>query len=300
MLAHLGAVALSTPPGIKRRTIYDLAHSTALPGKLVRSEGGPATGDLEADEAYNYSGNTYDFFSKVLGRNSIDNAGMRLDSSVHFSQQYDNAFWNGAQMVYGDGDGIIFQRFTKCLDVVGHELTHGITQFEAGLQYQDEPGALNESLSDVFGSLVKQWKKKQSAAKADWLIGQGLFVKGINGVALRSMKAPGTAYNDPMLGKDPQPSHVKNQYHGSNDNGGVHINSGIPNHVFYLVAMDLGGNAWDRAGHIWYDALCNHLKPNSQFKDAAHATAMAATIRFGAGSKEEISVKAAWKQVGVI
>ena len=141
MLAYLGAVALATPTGTKRRTIYDPAHGTRLPGKRVRGEGDPRSKDRHVNEAYDFSGTTYDFFKQVFERNSVDGNGMRLDSSVHYSFDYDNAFWNGAQMVYGDGDGIIFERFTKSLEVVGHELTHGVTQFEAALSYHDQPGA---------------------------------------------------------------------------------------------------------------------------------------------------------------
>lgn len=300
MLAFLGAVALSTPAGVKHRTIYNLAHGTTLPGKLVRDEGAPKTRDVHVNEAYDYSGATYDFFSKVFGRNSVDDRGMRLDSSVHYSRNFDNAFWNGLQMVYGDGDGVIFQRFTKCLDVIGHELAHGITQYEASLEYEGQSGALNESFSDVFGVMVKQWKKKQSSAQADWLIGEGLFVRGINGVAIRSMKAPGTAYDDPQLGKDPQPAHMRDYVKGPEDNGGVHINSGIPNHAFYLAARALGGNSWDKAGKIWYDTLCNILRPNSKFVDAAKGTIRSAGILFGVASKEQNAVKTAWQKVGVI
>ena len=299
MLAFLGAVALVTPTGTKRRSIYNLKHGTRLPGTLVRDEGDPRTKDRQVNEAYDYSGATYDFFKEVFSRNSVDGNGMRLDSSVHYSRDYDNAFWNGAQMVYGDGDGVIFERFTKCLDVVGHELTHGVTQFEAALSYHDQPGALNESFSDVFGSLVKQWKLKQTAAKADWLIGAGLLAKGVHGVALRSMKAPGTAYDDPQLGKDPQPAHMKDYFKGSADNGGVHINSGIPNHAFYLVATTLGGNSWEKAGKIWYDTLSNLIGPNTSFKQAADATIRSAQNLYGAGAEQK-AVASAWKQVGVI
>jgi Zn-dependent metalloprotease len=300
MLAFLGAVALATPAGAKHRSIYNLAHGTALPGKLVRDEGAPKSRDAHVNEAYDYSGATWDFFHRIFGRNSVDDRGMRLDSSVHYYRNFDNAFWNGSQMVYGDGDGVIFQRFTKCLDVIGHELTHGITQYEASLEYEGQSGALNESFSDVFGSLVKQWKRKQSAAQADWLIGEGLFAKGIHGVAIRSMKAPGTAYDDPQLGKDPQPAHMKDYVKGPADNGGVHVNSGIPNHAFYLAARALGGNAWDRAGKIWYDTLCNILRPNSKFVDAAKGTIRSAGILFGVASQEQSAVKTAWQKVGVI
>jgi Zn-dependent metalloprotease len=309
MLGVLGAVALMTPAGVKRRTIYDSQQQPSLPGKLVRGEGGAKGKDVTVNEAYDYSGAVYDFFSTVLGRNSIDDRGMRLDSSVHFredpTEPFDNAFWNGTQMIYGDGDGASFGRFTKCLDVVGHELTHGITQYEAGLEYQGQSGALNESFSDVFGSLVKQWKKKQKADKADWLIGKGLLAKGVNGVALRSLKAPGTAYDDPLFGgKDPQPAHMKDYVKLANtnagDNGGVHINSGIPNHAFYLVATKLGGNAWAAPGKIWYDALCNRIRSKATFKDAAKATVASASSLYGSTSPETKAVKAAWQEVGVL
>jgi len=309
MLGALGAVALMTPAGERRRTIYDSQEQPQLPGKLVRGEGAAKSKDVMVNESYDYSGIVYDFYSKVFGRNSIDDRGMRLDSSIHYredpSEAFDNAFWNGTQMIYGDGDGVTFDRFTKCLDVIGHELTHGVTQYEAGLAYHGQSGALNESFSDVFGSLVKQWHKKQTAAKADWLIGAGLLGKTIHGVALRSMKAPGTAYDDPHFGgKDPQPAtmrdYVKLADTGAGDNGGVHINSGIPNHAFFLVAIQLGGYAWERAGKIWYDALCNRIRSNSNFKTAAQATLASATSLYGGTSAELKAVKSAWQEVGVL
>ncbi len=296
----LAALAVSTPAGQKRRTIYNSQQGTVLPGKLVRGEGDPKTKDTSVNEAYDYAGVVYDFYQKVFARTSVDDRGLRLDSSVHYSRRFDNAFWNGSQMVYGDGDGVIFQRFTKCLDVIGHELTHGVTQYEAALNYQDQPGALNESMSDVFGILVKQWKLKQPADKADWLIGAGLLAKGVSGVALRSMKAPGTAYDDPRLGKDPQPATMNDFYSGPEDNGGVHINSGIPNRAFYLTATAIGGNAWGDAGKIWYSALCHNLRPSSSFLDAANATVTIAGNLFGAGSKQQKAVQGAWKTVGVL
>jgi Zn-dependent metalloprotease len=299
LLADLGATALATPAGVKRRTIYDAQHAENIPGKLVRAEGAATSRDKQVNEAFNFSGTVYDFYKTVFGRNSVDDRGMRLDSTVHYSRQYDNAFWNGMQMVYGDGDGELFQRFTKCLDVIGHELTHGVTQYEASLKYQGQPGALNESFSDVFGVLVKQWKLGQTAAQADWLIGAGLLARGVHGVALRSMKAPGTAYDDPNLGKDPQPDHMRNYYRGTEDNGGVHINSGIPNRAFYLTAAALGGRAWERAGRIWYDTLCNRLRPNSTFADAAKNTIYSAGDLYGKGSPEQKAVQSAWQTVGV-
>src|SRR5262249_21444423 len=161
----------------------------------------------------------------------------------------------------------IFGRFTVSVDVIAHELTHGITQHEANLAYEGQSGALNEHFSDVFGSLVKQYTKGQSAANADWLIGQGLLMPGIQGEAIRSLKATGTAYDDPTLGHDPQPDHMDKYLDTEDDNGGVHINSGIPNKAFYTLAVALGGNAWDQAGHIWYTTLIHELRPNDAFQD---------------------------------
>jgi len=296
----LALLPVATPAGEKRRTVYDARHRTALPGRLVRAEGDPPSSDVAVDEAYDGAGATYDLYEKAYGRNSIDDRGMRLESSVHYGSGYDNAFWNGSQMVYGDGDGKLFTRFTKSLDVIGHELTHGVTAHEANLEYHDQPGALNESFSDVFGSLVKQWFLNQKAEEADWLIGEGLFTAKVHGVALRSMKAPGSAYDDPVLGKDPQPAHMNDYVTGSEDDGGVHINSGIPNHAFYLAALAIGGFAWEKAGKIWYAVLTERLRRDSDFAAAAELTASAAADLHGKGSAEERAVSEAWRAVGVL
>ncbi|MGZ7041378.1 MAG: M4 family metallopeptidase, partial [Thermoanaerobaculia bacterium] len=286
-------------PGEKRRTIYDGQTKRALPGKLVRGEGSPATKDVAVNEAYDGAGSTYDFYSRVLDRNSIDNRGMRLDSTVHFGSHYSNAQWNGRQMVYGDGDGRLFNRFTSALEVIGHELTHGVTQYTAALDYNDESGALNEHFSDVFGTLVKQYTLKQSASRADWLVGAGLLAKGVHGVAVRSMKAPGTAYDDPVLGKDPQPATMRNFVKTQEDNGGVHINCGIPNHAFYRVAILLGGKAWEVAGRIWYRTLTVELKRNASFLDCANATVKVARDMYGEASPAYHAVAEGWAAVGI-
>lgn len=282
----------------KQRTIYTAANTEVLPGTVVRSEGQGTTGDLAADEAYDGLGATYDFYMDAYDRNSIDDEGLHLDATIHYGDQYDNAFWNGQQMVFGDGDGVYFNRFTLSLDVIGHELTHGVTGDEAGLIYLGETGALNESLSDVFGSLIKQYSLGQTAEEADWLIGKGLFTDKVNGVALRSMKEPGTAYDDPVLGKDPQPASMADYVFTNEDQGGVHINSGIPNRAFYLFASELGGKAWEVAGRIWYEALRDpRLKPSDGFKAFAKLTASNASRLFG--SSEKKAVTAAWKEVGI-
>jgi Zn-dependent metalloprotease len=282
------------------RTIFDAEHTENLPGTVVSYEGFRRfTGDKAISEAYKYSGFTYDLYKSIFDRNSIDTKGMRLDSTVHYSEKYNNAFWNGTQMVYGDGDGELFDRFTKCVDVVGHELTHGVTQYEAALEYWGQSGALNESFSDVFGSLVKQYSLTQDAEKADWLIGADLFTKKVKGVALRSMKEPGTAYNDPTIGKDPQVGHMKKYVETSSDNGGVHINSGIPNRAFYLAAKEIGGYAWEKAGRIWYLTLTDRLRESSDFQNAANLTFEVAGDLYGKSSREQNAVRKAWDQAGL-
>jgi Zn-dependent metalloprotease len=300
--ARAAAMAMFAPPGA-HRSVYDLAGrgADALPGDLVRSEGDPPAADEAVNEAYDGAGATYDFFSQAYGRDSIDGAGLALVSCVHYGIAFDNAFWDGVEMVYGDGSGQVFHvgALTKALDVIAHELTHGVTQYTAGLEYHTQSGALNEHFSDVFGSLVKQFVRGETADQADWLIGEGALVEGL-GDALRSMKAPGTAF----IG-DTQPAHMNdyadlpNDNDPQNDNGGVHINSGIPNHAFYLAATALGGNAWEGVGRIWYETLTTRLGPTSQFTDAAAATIEVAGELFGAGSAEEQAVRDGWSQVGL-
>ena len=305
--ASRAAPAAAAPPGLRQltpgppqRTIYDAKASEELPGVLLRKEGEPATGDPAADEAYDGLGHTHRLYAEAFGRNSIDGNGLPLDATVHFGQRYDNAFWDGKQMVFGDGDGQVFNRFTASLSVIGHELAHGVTQYSAGLAYRNQAGALNESLSDVFGALVEQYVRQQSAAEASWLIGEGLFTNQVQGAALRSMKAPGTAYDDDVLGKDPQPDSMDGYVHTSADNGGVHLNSGIPNRAFYVVATTLGGNAWEAPGHIWYDTLTGGSLPAAAtFSAFAKATAASARELYGAESREHDAVRQAWETVKV-
>jgi len=308
-LIHEGLVKIKAmaKPGLDNytpeltRRVYDAKNEETLPGVLVRKEGDPPSTDVAVNEAYDAAGDTYNLYNDEYGRNSIDDQGMIIDQTVHYDVEYNNAFWNGEQMVYGDGDGEIFTRFTIDVDVIGHELTHGVTQHEAALQYRYQSGALNESFSDVFGSLIKQRRLNQEAKDADWLIGENVLI-GEN-YALRSMKAPGTAYVDhPVLGTDPQPATMDSylKLPPWNDSGGVHINSGIPNHAFYLAAMDIGGYAWKKAGLIWYRTLCDKLTRNSNFQKAALATIKAAREEFGAGSLEEKAVDKAWKTVKVL
>ncbi|HUR81344.1 MAG TPA: M4 family metallopeptidase [Thermoanaerobaculia bacterium] len=291
---------LVLPPRAKRRTVYDAHHSRTLPGRTVRAEGERRTRDEAVNEAYDNAGKTYDFFRRVYGRSSVDGRGLGIRSTVHFAEGYNNAQWNGRQMIYGDGDGKYFRRFTSSLDVIAHELTHGVTQYTAALGFSGQCGALAEHFSDVFGILAKQYALKLAAAKSDWIIGADLFTNRVHGRGIRSMKAPGTAYDDPILGRDPQPSHIRDYVQTHGDDRGVHVNCGIPNHAFYRAAMAIGGNAWEVAGKIWYRALTRELGPRARFQQCADATWRAAGDLYGRGSAPQDAVAEGWKSVGII
>ncbi len=283
----------------RRRHVYDAQQKLRLPGKLVMSEHKTGTGDVEANEAYHGCGGTYDFYDEVFDRRSIDNRGMRLDSTVHYGERFSNALWNGEQMIYGDGDGEIFNRFTASIEVIGHELTHGVTQYTAKLDYSGQTGALNEHISDAFGIMVKQWLLGLSVKESDWLIGAELFTPNVNAIAVRSMSEPGTAYDDPILGRDPQPAHMDDYVETDEDNGGVHINSGILNRAFYLAAREVGGYAWEIVGYLWYVALTERLRPDADFRDFARATTDVAGERYGMGGAVQCIVRDAWEAVGL-
>ncbi|KAJ6150501.1 hypothetical protein N7471_001700 [Penicillium samsonianum] len=280
------------------RQIYDCRETASLPGSLVRPENGPELKDRAVNNAYNGLGIAFNFFATVFGRNSIDNASLTLVCSMHYSHDYNNALWNGRQMIFGDGDGKYFDYFSDSLDVIVHELTHGVTQYTAKLKYENQPGALNESISDVFACMAEQWHFGQTSAQGDWILGQNILPVARKGAALRSLKAPGTAYND-NLGKDPQISHMRDYVTTDKDNGGVHYNSGIPNHAFYLTAIGLGGHSWERAGQIWYKSLTDRrVNPKSTFKEFAEVTLDHAQNMFG--NLVSPIVKSSWQSVGVL
>ena len=283
-----------------QRTVDDAQGGTDLPGRTARREGDPPSGDVAVDEAYDGLGATWTMLFEAFERDSLDDAGRPLPATVHYGDRYDNAFWDGERMVFGDGDGQVFGRFTASVSVIGHELAHGVVQYTADLVYRGQPGALNEHVADVVGALVEQHAARQRAEEATWLIGAGLFQPGIDGVALRSMAAPGTAYDDPLLGRDPQPAHYDDYVVTDEDDGGVHLNSGIPNRAFHLAATALGGFAWERAGLVWYDALRDPgLSREADFAAFAATTLAAAEARFGAGSEEADAVASGWAGVGV-
>jgi len=294
-----------SPAGRKYRLVYDARGRDVLPGKLVREEGDPKGADAAVNEAYDFSGDTFDFLHAVFGRNSLDDAGMSLISSVHVGeadgrdrfQPMNNAFWDGSQMAYGDGDGVVFRGFTRSLDVVAHELAHGMQAFTSNLVYRGQSGSLNEHFADVFGVLTRQWRRKESAETASWLVGREVLVPAETRRGIRDLEHPGTAYrDDPLLGSDPQPGHIKQLFTGPADSGGVHINSGIPNRAFVLVAKSLGGNAWEVPGKIWYEALLQ-LSRTSRFEDLARITSQIAGDRFGTATRR--AVRGAWKKVGL-
>jgi Zn-dependent metalloprotease len=290
--AHPTAAASREVDNRVNRTISDAQGRETLPGVTVRRETDAATGDIAVTEAFDGLGATHALFLEVFGRNSIDDRGLPLLATVHYGEEYDNAFWEGSRMVFGDGDGEVFNRFTASLSVIGHELAHGVTQYTSALEYQGQSGALNESISDVFGALVEQYDRGQTAGEASWLIGEGLFTPAVQGRALRSMLEPG--------GRDPQPTHMTDYIDTEDDNGGVHLNSGIPNRAFALAATTLGGPAWNGVGLVWYDAIQGEISPTASFAEFARLTIAAAEARFGGGSPEHLAVEDAWQTVGVM
>ncbi len=295
------AVAPTGPPtAAPPWQVHSADQGGTLPGRQVRAPGQPSSGDVAVDEAATHTEATLAFYAEVLARSSYDGRGSPVVVTVHYERDYDNAFWDGHQLVFGDGDQVVFDRFTKPPDVLAHEFTHGVTQYTAALSYSGQSGALNESMSDVFGILVKQRQLGQTASDADWLIGAGIFLPSINGVALRSMRAPGTAYDDPRIGTDPQVASMDDYVETTDDNGGVHINSGIPNRAFYLAATALGGHAWERAGPIWYAALTTgQVDAGTEFAGFAAATVAAAEAGWPDASVVD-AVRSAWTEVGVV
>ena len=284
-------------PANKTRRVFDCKGGSDMTLSLVMNEGDAASGDVAVREAYDFAGVTWDFYKTIFNRNAPDDRGMTLVSSVHFSpngEGFDNALWYRDQMIYGDG-GDMLDRTTKCLDVTGHELTHGVTEFSAALPYHGQSGALNEHFSDVFGVVIRQWHEKQTdPTTANWLVGDGLL---LTGGALRSMKAPGTANPD-----DPQPDNMSKYVDlpdtDEGDHGGVHTNSGIPNKAFYLVATSLGKPSWETAAKIWYTTLTQRLKGDTDFQKCALETISVARDFFDDATASKVAD--AWKQVGVV
>jgi predicted secreted protein len=288
--------------GTARWAVYDAGSKEATPGRLRRRQGDPPTGDRAVDEAYNGLAAVDDLFTEVFGRNSFDDSGTPLKAVVHFRRNFANGYWDGQYFVFGDGDRRLFNRFTISIDLIGDTVGKAMIQHTARLVFQNQSGALLSSCANVVGVLARQRALGQTAEEADWLVAPGLLASGIKGEALYSMKAPGTAYDnsDGVLGRDKQVGHMRDYVATKDDSGGVHINSGIPNHAFYLAATRIGGYAWEKAGLIWYIALRDFMSPNTDFEGAAHATISAAEALFGRYSDELRAVESAWRSVGVI
>ena len=283
--------------------VYDAAGSTDTRRlsdlKLVRTEAGPPSEDVTVEETFDALVQTLRFFREVLGRNSLDETTAPAVAVVHYGEKYINTFWDGFRLNVGDGDGTLFGRFSAHLDVLADQLAFVLTQ-QAGLRYQGQSGALIVSIGDVVGSLVKQYVLRQSSSEADWVIGEGLLTPDISGQALRSLRSPGTAYDNERLGKDPQPNHMSDYVQTKNDNGGVHINSGIPNRAFYLLATNLAGYAWEKAGMIWYRVLTSKaVTPAVTFRSFAGLTVAVARRDHIDEPSVADAVEAAWREVGV-
>ncbi len=278
------------------REVYDAKGKETHPGVKARFEGEAATGNNDVDQTYDFTGIVRDYYKQVHGKDSIDGRGMKMISTVNYGDNYQNAFWNGKQMTYGHpSEKSPFKTFVL-LDVTGHEITHGITQKTGGVFYWGQAGALNEHISDVFGELVQQRHRGQTAGEADWVIGDGIWKDGIKGDGIRNMLNPGTAYDDPKIGKDPQPAHMKDYVKTWKDMGGVHYNSGIPNRAFALFAKSVGGNAYDVPGKIWYEATQN-IGMFPSFASFADQT-IAAAKKLGY-TNELGKLEQAWSDVGV-
>ncbi|MGR6764650.1 M4 family metallopeptidase [Paenibacillus polymyxa] len=282
-----------------KRFVYDSENTGEFQRKLVRQEGGSSSTDDVVNISYDYCGKTLEYFKQKLNRNSIDGVGMDVISNVHFRRNYNNAIWVGDQLALGDGDGRAFINLGRSIDVVAHEIAHGVTQFVNELEYERQSGALNEHFSDVIGSAVQQFVKGQTADTADWLIGDEIVGPEWPGKALRSMRAPGTAYNG-----DRQVAHFNDfdpDLPLDDDNGGVHYYSGIPNKAFYLTAIKIGT---DKAAFLWYTAWHNRtiIHPHATFKEALQAILESAETLVNRGElpRETVSVvKNAFEEVGV-
>lgn len=285
----VSAVAAVAPPSV---LVFDCGHGTTLPGTQIANPG--SSSDPSAKRTFDETAAVVNFFQTAFGRNSLDNAGMTLISSVHFSVNYNNAGWTGSQMRYGDGDGNIFIDFTNSNDVIAHELAHGLTQFTSGFAYTNQAGGLNESMSDVFGSMFRQWRANQTVNAADWLIGKEIMGPGSierGFTCLRDMAKPAASH---CLA--PQPTKFS-EYHDGMD---PHASSGIPNLAFYKAATAIGGRSWEKAGKIWYQALNGFApKPNMKMKAFADRTRTVAETLFPAETAVKTAVDNGWKAVGL-
>ncbi len=283
--------------GAAKRLIYDCRNTTRLPGFKGRFEGDKAFSEAKVNMAYEELGAVRDFLWQTVGLNSLDGNGADLIGCVRYSVNYNNAYYDDVEMVFGDGDGVIFVLFIDPV-IAGHELYHGVTAKGSGLQYYKQSGCLNESNSDAAGITNKQYKLKLRAADDNWLIGDKSFGPTIKGRALRDMLHPGTAYDDPKIGKDRQPDHMSKFVETFEDNGGVHTNSGIPNKAFATFAMLIGGYTWEAAFPVWHFTNTGKLKVDSdcEIQGWADRTAVVCSQMFPQHTDKLVK---AWDVVGI-
>lgn len=286
------------------RQVFNAAGQTQLPGKLLRDEDDPPTHDKIANQAYENIGIALQFFASVLGRDSVDGKGLRIDATVHYGFGFANAMWTGEQMIVGDGDGQHVSNLAGSLGIIAHEFSHGVSQHlvKGGLgvvqragqppSLQGEAGALNESFSDVCASMIKQWHAGQDVEAADWLLGEDILAPHA-GKAIRSLKAPG---NTRLTWREDDQISDYRRYRPTQE---AHAASGIANHAFYLAAMELGGKSWETLAPVWFKGF-DKLRARATFLDAAHATVDVAAALGGKGCAAHKAVKAAWKKVNVL
>ena len=310
------------PKGQPNRQIYDLQFCKEprnFPGLLVRSEGDSPTKAENVNKCYELLGTVHEFFLKVFERDSVDGIGGPLVAFVNYDFYFPGGWWEprkgapGSHAItlgngwdndpWNEGAAVAsfagsFGNFAGSLEVVAHEVTHGITESIVSLGHSGQSGAIHEHLADVFASMCEQWHRNQSVLEADWLIGEDLVLPQYKGTALRSMKDPGSAYNYKGIGKDTQVKHMSQIFKGPQDNNGVHINSGILNRAFYLVATKLGGYSWEVAGRIWWQSLNDkQMKQSMNFRRWAELTWR---IAEGFGDAVAAAVGEAWLEVGVL
>ena len=317
-----------------RRHIYDLGYKKDpfnFPGDLVKAEGDPEyQDDRAAEKLYEHMGIVYKFFDEAFGERNMFKNKRPPVGIVHYGQHFPGAWFHlpfdgdsdHQAIICGDGwdhqDEMasesdtpshklysrLFGNFSGSLEVVAHEMVHGFLHALCSLDTQGEPGTVNEHLADVFGIMCEQYHTGQSVFDADWLVGEDLFLPGTSGIALRSFKSPGEAYSFETSStlRDPQVKHMDCLYKGEKDGGGVHINSGILNHAFYLVATNLGKlepYSWKKAGRIWYLA-CLHPMMTSECSMKRWADLTLDTAkRKSFGAEVMRIVWEAWDSVGI-
>ncbi|MDI3286629.1 M4 family metallopeptidase [Polyangium sp. 15x6] len=281
----------------KSREIHDLAHGMELPGALSRVEGQEPVEDHTVNTNYEHIGTTYDCYATLFGRDSLDGLGATLVSSVHFGENFVNAFWTGTQMVYGDGDGVTASNLAESMDITAHELTHAITERTSGLEYAGESGGLNEAMSDIFGNVCEWFRAGRVVDANTWKIGEDVWTPAVEGDALRYMA-------------DPAHDGISLDYFPDYEDGvDVHFSSGIANLAFYLLAqggthprgktsVEVRGIGVEKAARVFYLANMAIMTPTTTFDQAKTATEQAARI-LGFPDAEFESVSKAWEAVGV-